>query len=110
MPVDCAAVEDAVEDAIANHPRTLARDLVSTNVGLISIEVLVNQSDGVWGLVYFAEAAAQGMFASTTADEVPSVQISVVGERLLRVELEHEACGLDRTLLRSRILTDVEVI
>ena len=110
MTVDTAAVEDAVEDTIADHPRTLSRDLVGVNAGINSIEVLVNQSEGAWGLVYFAEAAAQGMFNATTADDVPSVHITVVGERLLRVELEHEACGLSRKLLRSRILNDVDVI
>jgi hypothetical protein len=110
MPVDSVAVETAVGDAIAAHPRTHLQDLVAVNVGLISVEVLVDQSEGSWGLVYFAEAAAQGTFETTAAEEVPCVQVSVVGERLLRIELEHEACGLSRKLLRSRILTDVEVI
>ena len=110
MAVDCAAVESAVENAITNHPRTRTRDVVSVNIGLVSVEVLVDQSEGAWGLVYFAEAAAQGTFETTTSDEMPSVQISVVGERLLRVELDHDVCGLSRTLLRSRIANDVEVI
>ena len=110
MTVDTAAVEDAVKDAIADHPRTLFRDLVGVNAGISSVEVLVNQSEGAWGLVYFAEAAAQGMFDATTADDMPSVHITVVGERLLRVEINHEACGFSRELLRSRILNVVEVI